>query len=147
MCTTLPLSKMTLIEAVFYLGPHRDCVLMRSYGSNSDIQMWSASLGLAPALPPCLLCTLGFPTGACPAMCASIPMPINSVWYVVTLRAGVNFLNDPDPLSVPVTGCRSRLDLSTSTQSGSREFNRSKHQSSCPEIGGTNNPIAQYLGG
>ena len=69
-------------------------------------------------------------------MCESTPVSINSVWCVVAPDTAINLVNDSDLLLILVIGCRSRVDLPTSVQSGSWELDRSKHLSFCPEIRG-----------
>ena len=79
----LPLSRISLTDTIFR-SFSRDYTPTRSCGSNYDIQISSVSLDLAPTLLSPLY-TLGCPMGVCPTTCASTPMSIGSIWYVVAL--------------------------------------------------------------
>ena len=108
------LSKISLVDVVFCLGPHRDYALMLSSGNDYNTQTWLVSLALAPIILHSLLFTLGCPTGTWSTMYASTPTSINSVWYVIVPDVIDNSLNNPDPLSISVIGRRSRVDLPSS---------------------------------
>ena len=65
------------------VGTRRGYSLTQSCGSDCDIRMLQLFLGSAPALRPFHWCTLGCLTGPYRSTSVSIPMRINSTWWVM----------------------------------------------------------------